>query len=103
MIVSELQQIVTLLQQNLFKEKSWTEMLDTLSNELTPTANAIANPNKFYSGYTQKCTKVWPKMLEPVLRIGQKQILRRNFAYELNINCRFNSKNLETSLRMVNE
>jgi WASH complex subunit strumpellin len=103
MIVTELQQIITLLQKNLFREKQWIETLDTLTNELTPITTAVPNPSKFYINYTQKFTKVWPKILDLILKIGQKQILRRHIAYELNINCRFNSKNLESSLRTVNE
>ncbi|GAB0089631.1 WASH complex subunit homolog 5 [Sergentomyia squamirostris] len=103
MIVTELQQLLATMDKNILKEKIWMDTLTAFGEEITQNPHAIPNPGKFYTQYTGKYAKIWPKILDWVLRVGQKQILRKHLGYELNICCAFNSKNLESSLRTMNE
>ncbi|GLV32181.1 Strumpellin [Carabus blaptoides fortunei] len=101
-IVSELQKFLGNLQKGVLKDNSWLEMLTSMNNELE-NSTVVSNPTKLYTGYNTRCSKVWPQILEWVLRIGHLQLLRKHLAYELNTSCKFNSKNLESSLRTLNE
>lgn len=104
MITSDLQLLMSTLQKNFLNEKLWIDLLNSLKDELLPTATCVVSqPVKFYNNYTSKFAKVWPKILDWILHIGQKQIIRKHIAYELNSSCKFNSKNLESSLRTMNE
>lgn len=103
MITSDLQLLMSTLQKNFLNEKMWIDLLNALKEELLPTTSVISQPTKFYNNYTSKFVKVWPKILDWILHVGQKQIIRKHIAYELNSSCKFNSKNLESSLRTMNE
>jgi Hereditary spastic paraplegia protein strumpellin. len=61
------------------------------------------NPSRFYAQYTSRAQKVWPQILDRVLKIGQMQLLRKQIAYELNISCKFDSKHLASALQVMNE
>ncbi|XP_059615254.1 WASH complex subunit 5 [Phlebotomus argentipes] len=100
-IVTELQQLLATMDRNIFREKIWLDTLTSFAEEIS--GPSIANPGKFYPNYINRCVKIWPKILDWVLKIGQKQILRRHIGYEINICCAFNSKNLESSLRTMND
>lgn len=102
MIVADLQKFFGTLQKGILKDNSWIEMLTSLDKDLS-SSFTVSNASKFYQGYTVRCTKVWPQILDWVLHIGNLQLLRKHIAYELNTACKFNSKNLESSLRAVNE
>lgn len=103
MITSDLHSLMSTLQKNFLNEKQWIDLLNSLKDELSPPTSVISQPTKFYNNYASKFTKIWPKVLEWVLHVGQKQIIRKHIAYELNSSCKFNSKNLESSLRTMNE
>lgn len=103
MIVHDLKKLMATMQKNIFRDKMWLETLNSLTKEVTPNTSIIQNPSKFYLNYTSKCVKIWPNFLDWILKIGQKQIIRHHIAYETNISCKFNSKNLESSLRTFNE
>lgn len=102
MIVADLQNFLGNLQKGILKDNSWTEMLANMDKELSATFT-IPNATKFYQNYTIRCIKVWPQILEWVLHIGHLQLLRKHIAYQLNTSCKFNSKNLESSLRAMNK
>lgn len=103
MITADLQLLMSSLQTKFTKEKIWIDLLNSLNNELQPTSATVAFPSKLYNLYTNKCVKVWPTILDWILQIGQKQILRKHIAHELNTSCKFKSKNLDSSLRTMNE
>uniref|UniRef100_A0A1B0D1J4 WASH complex subunit strumpellin n=1 Tax=Phlebotomus papatasi TaxID=29031 RepID=A0A1B0D1J4_PHLPP len=102
-IVTELQQLLATMDKNIFKEKIWLDTLTAFADEITKNVHTIPNPSKFYPTYINRYAKIWPKILDWVLKIGQKQILRKHIGYEINICCAFNSKNLESSLRTMND
>lgn len=103
MLVSDIEKFINNMQKNVFKDKTWIDCTKTMINDLGPTASIILNPNKFYNAYVSKFGKFWPNCLDLILQIGQKQILRSHIAYELNLGCKFNSKNLHVSLKTMNE
>lgn len=61
------------------------------------------NPGRFYSQHTSRAQRVWPQILDRVLKVGQMQLLRKHIAYELNISCKFDSKHLASALQVMNE
>lgn len=103
MIKSELDALLASLQKNVFVEKTLADAVAAFDSDVTPLASTVAQPSKLYSTYTSKLYKVWPKILNLILNIGQKQIIRKHIANDLNSSCKFNSKNLDSSLRTVNE
>lgn len=103
-IVVEMEKLVNCLEKNIIKEKQWTETLDEAQiffEDLDKTP--LNNPKKTLNDLLGKCSKIWPTILEWVLSIGQLQILRKHIAYELNVNCSFNSRQIETSVKTLNE
>lgn len=103
MITADLQLLMSSLQTKFTKEKLWIDLLSSLNNDLQPTSSIVPNPVKLYASYTNKCVKVWSTILDWILQIGQKQIIRKHIANELNTSCKFNSKNLDSSLSAMNE
>lgn len=103
MITADVQLLMSKMEKSFLKDKIWIDLLSSLSTELMPIETIIPQPLKFYTGYTSKCVKVWPKFLDWILQIGQKQIIRKRIAYELHTSCKFNSNNLFSSLKTMNE
>ncbi|KAJ9583230.1 hypothetical protein L9F63_022420, partial [Diploptera punctata] len=103
MIVTEIQNYLSTLQKGVLKDKAWLEMFGVVSKGLSPHYNIISNPSRFYSQYTSRAQKVWPQILDRVLKIGQMQLLRKHITYELNISCKFDSKHLASALQSMNE
>lgn len=103
MIVADLEQLLAAMQKNILKEKMWMEMLQSLAREITPNTFIVQQPVKLYASYVTRCFKILPTFLDWILKIGQKQILRRLQAFELNKSCKFNAKNLDATLRALNE
>ncbi|CAD7002477.1 unnamed protein product [Ceratitis capitata] len=105
MFAAELKRNLEKMQKNLANDNMWLEALNSLSTELEskhfPGGNA-ANPLKFYFGYHNRWLKVWPTLLEWLLLLGHKQILRQQLAFELNRSSKCNSKNLESALETFN-
>lgn len=99
MIKSELESLIASLQHDILNEKNPSDILNTLNNEST-TAN---QPLKFYNNLTSKFTKFTTKVFELIMTIGQKQIVRKYISHELNLSCKFSSKNLESSLQTMNK
>lgn len=102
MIKIDLESLIASIQNNVLNEKSTADILNAFNNE-TATSTIINQPLKFYNGHISKFIKVSPKVFDSILKIGQKQIIRKYIAFELNSSCKFNSKNLESSLRTMNE
>ncbi|CAH2039565.1 unnamed protein product, partial [Iphiclides podalirius] len=66
----------------------------------------IANVNldtKDIEQVTSKCTKTIQQITDVLLLVGGLQLLRKHLSYQLNTSCKFDSANLEASLRTMNE
>lgn len=103
MIKTDLESLIASLQQNILNEKSSIDVLNAFHNETASTTKTIHQPLKFYNNYVSKFVKNSSKVFDFILKIGQKQIIRKYIASELSSSCKFNSKNLESSLRTMNE
>lgn len=102
MIATDTQKMFAALQKNI-RDKSWTSVLDELTKELYAKTVFVKNPAVSFANYSMRFAKIWPQFLEWILRIGQTQILLQHIGNELNINCKFNSKNLENTLNIFND
>lgn len=101
MFISDLEKNIGKMQVNIANDKMWSEAFQSLETDFQ-TNNFQGSPMKVMQTYTVRWVKVWPMILDWVLNVGHKQILRENLCYELNRNCKFNSKNLESSLGTLN-
>uniref|UniRef100_A0A1I8NPM8 WASH complex subunit strumpellin n=2 Tax=Stomoxys calcitrans TaxID=35570 RepID=A0A1I8NPM8_STOCA len=105
MFANDLKKNMEKLQHNIENDKMWSSTLSQLTVELEskefPGAYA-ANPAKFYATYHQRWLKVWPTMVDWILELGHKQILRQHLAFELNRSSKVNAKNLESALETFN-
>lgn len=99
MIKSEVEMVIQTLESSLLNDKIPADLLNAWKNDPL----ATTQPLKFYTNLTAKFTKNEPKVFDAIISIGQKQILRKYISYELNSSCKFNSKNLESSLQTMNK
>lgn len=101
MFISDLEKNIGKMQSNIANDKMWTDAFQSLEKDFQ--SNSFqGNPMKTMQTYTVRWIKVWPTLLEWIMGVGHKQILRENLCYELNRNCKFNSKHLESSLETFN-
>lgn len=103
MIKANLESLINTLQTSISNDKSMSDIVNSMNAEGTTSTQTVPQPLKFYNNHITKFLKGTPKILEIVLAIGQKQIIRKYIAFELNSSCKFNSKNLEYALRTMNE
>lgn len=103
MLVDELTKYIMSLHKNIITQKSWSDVFDSMLVEINNRDAILSNPYKLYEISGQKCNKIWPQFLQWTINIGLKQIIREHIINELNLNCKFNSKNLETNLTSVNQ
>lgn len=103
MIKSELELLTNTLQTSISNDKAIGDVVNSINTEGTTSTSTVAQPLKFYNNHISKFLKSTPKVLDWILNIGQKQIIRKYIAFELNSSCKFNSKNLESALRSMNE
>lgn len=103
MIVTELQNLLVNLQKGVLKDKNWLDLLGLVAKELTPNTQHIANPSKVYTQWASRAQKVWPEVLDTVLKVGQLQLIRKHIFYELRTGCKFDSKHLASTLETMNE
>ncbi|KAB0792555.1 hypothetical protein PPYR_14514 [Photinus pyralis] len=101
MIVTNLQKIVAILENKEKKNSSWGNIITSISNELT-SLDSIPNLYKFLHNCVNRTTKLWPNVLDLVLSVGQLQLLRNLIAFQLNKSCKFDAKDLESSLSLLN-
>ncbi|KAK2144442.1 hypothetical protein LSH36_756g00059 [Paralvinella palmiformis] len=102
MAVQELQNFLGLVKKGLLADKQWTEFFAKTKKELEPVSGVIAQPQKFYSTYLTRTTKLWTTFLDVVLKVGQMQLLRRQIASRLYSSCKFDSKFLASGLSNLN-
>ncbi|CAH1180444.1 unnamed protein product [Phaedon cochleariae] len=102
MIVTALQKISAYLENKNIKMQAWTNIIPAIQKEIKQSREP-PNPSKTYQTYINRCTKIWQDFLENTLFIGQLQLIRRLIAFYLNTSCKFNAKNLESSLQSLNK
>ncbi|XP_046411198.1 WASH complex subunit 5 isoform X1 [Neodiprion fabricii] len=95
---TEIEKCINYLEKG-FQDKVWIDVFNEFNNI---TENTDTPKGKHYQTISSRCAKTWPPMLDWVLKIGHMQMLRKKIAYELNIACKFNAKQVEMSLRTFN-
>uniref|UniRef100_A0A1B6MUI7 WASH complex subunit strumpellin n=2 Tax=Graphocephala atropunctata TaxID=36148 RepID=A0A1B6MUI7_9HEMI len=103
MIVTELQNFLSTLQRGVLKDKSWLELFGSVAKGLSPNDQNVSNPGRVYPQWTNKAQKVWPQVLDTVLKVGQLQLIRSHIFFELRTSCKFESKNLSATLENMNQ
>lgn len=84
------------------KANTWTNIMTSVYNEFKQ-IEEVENPQKTYQNFINRSTKIWAEFLENALLVGQLQLIRNLIAFHLNTSCRFNAKNLESSLRSLSK
>ncbi|KAJ8983481.1 hypothetical protein NQ317_014940 [Molorchus minor] len=102
MIITALQKLSGYLQNKNVSTNTWTNVLTSIQNEFKQSKD-MQNPLKVYQTYINRSTKIWPEFLENALLVGQLQLNRNLIAFHLNKSCKFDAKNLESSLRSLNK
>lgn len=102
MIITNLQKLSGFLENKNATTNSWANIMSTICKDINQT-DEINNPLKFYQQFINRTTKIWGDFLESALIIGQLQLIRNLIVFHLNKSCKFNAKNLESSLRTLNE
>lgn len=97
------QKIVGTMEESVFKDKSWIELLDNLSNSLNPIENVIAQPAKFYhQQHLSRANRALTTLTDLILDLGQLQLLRQCIAFQLSSSANFDSKLLFSSIKTFN-
>lgn len=104
MIVKELQNFQRILERQVFrtKDRSWMALLEDLQKILAPVHGILSQPQKTYTTFASKASKLLPPYFEIILKVGQMQLLRKQIAHELNTLCKFDSNYLACSLQTIN-
>jgi WASH complex subunit strumpellin len=82
MIVRDLQSFVRTYRSRV--DQNLRKFLHSITNALNPTTQFPPEPKKLYQSAVGKFQDLWPFFLEPVVRIGQMQLMRRQIANECN-------------------
>lgn len=105
MLADELKRNMDRLQKNLNTDRMWCDALSSLTKELESRdfpGEVAKQPFKYYQSYTQRWVKVWPILLDWMLSIGHKQLLRQHIAGELNFSSKCDAKLLENTTDTLN-
>ncbi|XP_023167182.1 WASH complex subunit homolog 5 isoform X2 [Drosophila hydei] len=105
MLADELKRNMDRLQKNLSTDRMWCDALSSLTKELESRdfpGELAKQPLKYYQGYTQRWLKVWPTLLDWILSIGHKQLLRQQIAGELSFSSKCDAKLLENTTDTLN-
>ncbi|XP_046735927.1 WASH complex subunit 5 isoform X3 [Diprion similis] len=95
---TEIEKCINYLEKG-FQDKAWIDVFNEFNSV---TENTDVPKGKHYLAISSRFAKTWQPMLDWVLKIGHMQMLRKKIAYELNIACKFNAKQLEMALRTFN-
>lgn len=113
------------MQKSVLKEKSNLETFASVSKSLAPNVELISKyiccyvsstnyvlnviiilstvqPGQVYAQLTSRMAKIWPTILESILKVGHMQLLRRHLAAQLRAACHFDAKELATALKAMN-
>lgn len=84
------------------KNVAWNNIMTNICAEIK-NISENQTPAKFYQNCIYRTTKLFATMLDLILSVGQLQLLRNLINFHLNSTCKFNSKNLESSLSSLNK
>ncbi|XP_034105437.1 WASH complex subunit homolog 5 [Drosophila albomicans] len=105
MLADELKRNLDKLQKNLTADRMWCDALAQMTKELESRdfpGELAKQPIKYYQSYTQRWLKVWPTLLDWMLSLGQKQLLRQHIASELSFSSKCDAKLLENTTDTLN-
>ncbi|KAL7732828.1 hypothetical protein ACLKA6_005961 [Drosophila palustris] len=105
MLADELKRNLDKLQKNLTSDRMWCDALSSMTKELESRdfpGEVAKQPIKYYQSYTQRWLKVWPTLLDWVLSLGHKQLLRQQIASELSFSSKCDAKLLENTTDTLN-
>ncbi|KAH8408087.1 hypothetical protein KR222_003047 [Zaprionus bogoriensis] len=106
MLADELKQNLDKLQKNLTSDRMWCDALSAMTKELEsrdfPGDVVGKQPLKYYQSYTQRWLRVWPTLLDWMLSLGHKQLLRQQIASELSFSSKCDAKLLENTTETLN-
>ncbi|XP_017775271.1 PREDICTED: WASH complex subunit strumpellin isoform X2 [Nicrophorus vespilloides] len=102
MIITNLKNILGILENKDKRNASWHNILTLISSEIKST-NTLSNPSKFYQNSISRSSKLFGPLLDHILAVGQLQILRKLIAFHLNTRSKFDAKYLESSLNSMNK
>lgn len=102
MIATELQGLVANWQKLAAREKDVQAILTDVAKQIS-SSSTIGNSVKVYTAMINKSNKLVQSLLEPILKIGQMQLLRVHIAYELSSSCQFESPHLANALETFNK
>jgi WASH complex subunit strumpellin len=101
MIVRDLQRFTTLYTRSL--DNKLRGFVSQFMQLLHPTSHLTPDASQTYAEALQLTQKLWPKFLEFVTNIGQKQLLRRMISNELNFTAKLDSRMLTSALGVMNK
>ncbi len=102
-VTSLLQKIHLVMDETVFKDKAWSDLLKNLFNSLTPVDNVIGQPAKFYhQQHLHRATRALTTLIGLLADLGQHQLLRHCIAYQLSLEANFDAKLLFSSLKAYN-
>lgn len=102
MIRSEIDSFIK-SQHEITTDKNFIDTFKTFSETMENLSGNYAELSKIYLKGNGKLNKIWPKFLNLIISIGQKQIFRKHIAIELSKNCNFDAKDLNAVLSTMNE
>lgn len=88
--------------ENKTRNPSWDNIIPQVVKELS-SIDSNQNIIKVYQGWVNRSQKLFANVMDTILSIGQLQLLRNLMAFHLNTSCKFNAKNLESSLQSLNK
>ncbi|KAK6645588.1 hypothetical protein RUM43_001868 [Polyplax serrata] len=102
-ISSDLQNFLGNLENGILKEKAWVQLFEEVFKVLENKNELIKNSSRCISYYTSSISKIWPQILDCILKIGQMQLLRILIAYELSTCCKSYSPNFVSVIEAFNK
>lgn len=102
LIVTELQNLVQEMT-NCTKDAGIKDLLKAMSQQVAPSCNVIGQPQRHYSGWIQRSSKLSSLVIDRVMRVGQMQVLRLHAANRLISSCQFDAKYLASALSTMNQ
>ncbi|XP_068228667.1 WASH complex subunit 5 [Palaemon carinicauda] len=103
LIVTELQNLVQEIKTNLAKDASIKDLLRVMGQQVAPNTNVISQPQRHYTGWTQRSSRLSNLLVDRIMRVGQMQVLRLHAANRLISSCKFDAKYLAAALSAMNQ
>lgn len=87
---------------NIFKDKSWVDMLDNLADSLA-NGSIMAAPHRFYhQQHVARAERPLTSLVEAVVDLGHIQLMRKSICFQLSRSSKFEGKLFRSSLATLN-